>query len=196
MPRKATIPIYDGDDFERLAELRREVDIAERNAQSDQGASPRIGDDVDTSAEVRRARQAFAAAVDEASERAEMWVLHPIGHEEFRQLLRDHPPRKVKETGEDGQEREVAHADDSGWDVNAETFPKALLTFVDPDDETIRTVAQPEFDSVAALRKRIKRLSVGEFDSIWVAAFVLNNGGIADPKASPYYDGVPRSDET
>ena len=195
MPRKAPIPIYDGDDFERMAELRREVDIAERKydrAREDAEASAsaaRLGDDdtavAEAKAKYEEAQQAFSAFVDEAAERAETWVLHPIGHEEFRALLRDHPPRKVTETV-DGKEVETTHPDDLGFDVNTETYPKALMLFVDPEDEEIRTVHEP-FESVAALRKRIKRLSAGEFDSMWIAAHMLNNGAVADPKVSNYY---------
>lgn len=203
MAGKATIPIYHGDDFERMAELRREVDIAERKldeAKRDAEESTsalRLGDDDNAVEQAKErlsaARDRFSGFVDEAAERAENWVLRPIGHEEFRQLLKDHPPRKVTETGDDGKERETTHSADAGWDVNTETYPKALLTFVDPDDDSIRTVEEP-FESVAALRKRIKRLSAGEFDTMWIRAHMLNNGAVADPKASPFYVGAQRSE--
>lgn len=204
MPRKVTIPLLDGDDMERLADLRREVDIAERFTErarlsaEEPGSTARAGDDLSSDAvakaeaRVQVAQDTYDAFVDEASERAEEWVLTTIGHEEFRTLLREHPPRKVP--AEDGN-GETTHPDDAGWEVNAETFPKALLTFVDPEDDEIRTVQAP-FESPAALRKRIKRLSAGEFDTIWVAAYSLNNGGVADPKASRFSPDVPRSDET
>jgi hypothetical protein len=188
MSRKTTIPIYDGDDFERLAELRRAVDIAERNAAD---ASPlRLGDEV--SSDVQDAKDAYDKFVDEAAERAEEWEIHPIGHEEFRELLKEHPPRKI--TGEDGKESD--HPDDAIVGVNSETFGKALLLFVDPEDDDIRTIVKPVFDSQAALRKRLKRLSAGEFDSIWVAAFFLNNGAVSDPKLSRFSPAGPRSSET
>ena len=197
MPRKTTIPIYDGDDFERLSELRREVEIAERKAASLSDAPRRFGDlPAASSDEVQAAKDAYDAFVDEAAERAEMWVLHPIGHAEFRQLLKDHPPRKVPEADTDGKSHEVTHPEDAGWEFNVETFPKALLEFIDPDDDDIRTVVEPKFDTVAALRKRLKRLSVGEYDSIWAAAYMLNNGAVADPKASRFSPAGPRSDET
>lgn len=206
MSRKTTVPIYDGDDFERLAELRREVEIAERKAdevrkRAEQAASTRrFGDDTEgpvRQAEecVQAAKDAYDAFVDEASERAEMWVLTPLGHEEFRQLIKDHPPRKVTQPGEDDKDVEVTHPDDAGWDVNTETYPKALLLFVDPEDEEHRTVAEP-FESVAALRKRVRRLSAGEFDSMWIRAHMLNNGAVADPKLSRFSPAGPRSDET
>lgn len=203
MTRKTTIPIYDGDDFERMADLRRKVDIAERalerrEIEARKASAPlRIGDLApdhvgEARAALQQAEDEFDAFVDEASDRAELWVLTPIGHEEFRELLKDHPAREVD--GEDG--KKVTHPDDDGWGVNTESFPKALLTFVDPDDDEIRTVMSPEFDSHAALRKRIKRLSGGEFDSIWTAAYLLNTGGIGDPKAGKFSPGTSTSSAT
>ena len=204
---KATIPIYADDDFERLAELRREVSIAERNleaaraeAEESAGTPVRVGDDeTDRVAEARVALQAaqdaYDAFVDEAAERAEMWVLKPIGHEAFRDLLRTHPPRKVTE-GEGDEAKQVDHPDDAGWGVNTETFGKALLLFVDPDDDEVRTVVEPAFDTEAALRKRVKRLSAGEFATMWATAMHANSGVVADPRMSRFSSGVPRSSET
>lgn len=191
---KATIPIYHNDDFERLAELRINLAIAERRyetakaeAAMSQGSALRMGDDdPDDVAEKHEAleseRRAFNAFVDEATERAEMWVLQPIGHEEFRDLLKAHPPRKIM-SGEGDEAKEVTHPDDEGWEINSETFPKALLLFVDPDDDELRTVVEPEFDTEAALRKRVKRLSEGEFTSMWTTAYAANKGGVRDLKA-------------
>lgn len=203
MSRKTTIPIYDGDDFETLADLRRKVDIAQRaverrELEAQKASAPlRRGDEVpdhvgEARAALEKAEREFDAFVDEASERAELWVISPIGHEEFRDLLRDHPAREVD--GEDG--KKATHSDDDGWGVNTETFPKALLTFVDPEDEDIRTVVAPEFDTQVALRKRIKRLSGGEFDSIWAAAYLLNTGGIGDPKAGKFSPDTHTSSAT
>lgn len=194
---KATIPIYADDDFERLAELRTEVSIAERrveaarmSAEESPGANRRDGDDEPDAVQVAKdalkvSQDAFNAFVGEAAERAEMWVLKPIGHEEFRDLLRDHPPRKATE-GEGEDRKEVTHPDDADWGFNAETFPKALLLFVDPDDDEIRTVVEPSFDTEAAFRKRVKRLSKGQFESMWTTAYMANEGGIADPKLARF----------
>lgn len=190
--RKVTIPIYDGDDFERLSELRRDVAVAERKAEEGAGSrtSARAGDDEPDF--LQEAKDAFDAFVDEAAERAEMWVLNPIGHEEFRELLKAHPPRTIKD--DDG--KDIPDPDDDGWDVDTETFPKALLLFVDPDDDEIRTVVEPKFDTEAQFRRRLKRLSVGEFESIWVAAYQLNSGAIADPKHFRFSPAGQRSSET
>lgn len=204
---KATIPLYHDDDFERLADLRREVSIAERvlaqerlNAAEDSIGSARAGDaEPDRVREAKEAldakKAAYGAFVDEASGRAEMWSLKPIGHEEFRKLLKDHPPRKVFE-GEGDDRKEVDHPDDEDWEVNTETFPKALLLFVDPEDDEVRTVVEPKFDSEALLRRRVKRLSEGEFQSLWVTAYFANKGGAGDPKSDPSYPATLRSTET
>ena len=195
---KATIPIYHDDDFERLAELRMEVSIAQRrlkaakdDAEDAQDAPRRVGDD-EADASVQDAKDALQASqsafnefVDDASQRAEMWELKPIGHEEFRTLLEEHPPRKIWE-GEGEDRKEVEHPEDEGWDVDTSTFPKALLLFVDPDDDDIRTIVEPEFDTVAALRKRVKRLSQGEFETMWTTAYAANKGGVADPKLARF----------
>lgn len=212
MPGKATIPIYHGDDFERMAELRREIDIAERklaavkqDAEESALSVNRLGDDDSESAKVAdakerlaAAKEAFSAFVDEAAGRAENWVLAPIGHQEFRELLKAHPPRVSKTTDDEGKILETIIDDDAafvslGISVNTETFPRALLTFVDPEDDEIRTVREP-FESEATLRKRIKRLSSGEFETMWLRAYFLNSGTIADPKSSDFYEGARRSD--
>lgn len=169
-----TVPIYQDQDMERLVDLRREVDIAERYAKSGT-PSPRMGDD--EADPVVAAKEAFDAFVLEAAERAEIWKLETIGHEEFRALLRAHPPRT--ETDDKGVETLVP--EDQGFDVNTETFPKALLLFVDPEDEEIRTVVAPKFDSEAALRRRVKRLSAGQFDTLWVMALSINRNLVSDP---------------
>lgn len=211
MAGKATVPIYHGDDFERMAERRREIEIAERKLEdakrkaAEGGSALRLGDDdtsvADAEAAVEAARVAFSEFVDEAAERADTWVLRPIGFEEFRELLKAHPPRKVTETDEDGKKHEVTHPDDAAWamviqsEVNTETYPKALLSFVDPEDDEIRTVEEP-FETVATLRKRIKRLTEGEFNTMWIRAHLLNTGAAADPKLSDSYVGSPRSAAT
>lgn len=196
MPR-ATIPIYHDDDFERLSELRMEVSIAERRleaARKEADEAPRstarAGDDepdavAEAKAALAAAQQAFNDHVDEASERAEMWTLKPIGHEEFRELLKAHPPRKVME-GEGDDRKEVTHPDDRGWELDTSTFPKALLLFIDSEDDEIRTVVEPKFDTPGALAKRVRRLSKGEFESMWTTAYMANEGGVADPKLSRF----------
>ncbi len=204
---KATIPIYHDDDFERMAELRMEVSIAERrvkaareDAEESVGSNRREGDDEPDAVQeakdaLHAAQEVFNAFVDEAEPRAEMWVLKPIGHEDFRDLLVAHPPRKVKvkvkAPTEDDPDREIEReethpADGEPFNVNTETFPKALLLFIDPDDDEHRTIVGPKFDTEAAFRKRVKRLSKGQFESMWMTAFMANEGGAADPKLARF----------
>lgn len=183
-----TVPLYRGDDWEEISLRRRAVALAESRAREAQAnGAARAGDD-DT--DVQAAKDAYDAFVVEAAERAEMWEIEPIGHEEYRELLKAHPPRKVKVKvpNEDGTEREVEqdHPEDAPFGVNTETFGKALLTFVDPDDEEIRTIVAPVFESEAARRKRFKRLSSGQFDTLWVRAKSLNEGGVVDPLLATY----------
>ncbi len=207
MPRKANIPIYDGDDFEAMRDLRLEVSIAERKLEAvllSEGkgrAAARLGDDDpdairEAGEAVQRAQDAYDAFVDEAAGRAEMWVLTTIGHAEFRELLKQHPPRKETIKDSDGKEIEVPHREDAPFGVNTETFPAELLLYVDEDDDELRTVLEPAFDDVKALKRRVKRLAAGEFDSLWIAALELNRGGIADPKLGRFSPTSERSDET
>lgn len=196
MPRKVIIPIYDGDDFARLSDLRRAVAVAEQaqliaRLQED----PRAGDAVDLSEEIQEKRDAYDAFVDEAAGRAEEWTLQALGFEAWRQLLVEHPPRKVPDP--EDPEKQVTHPDDGEpFNVNTETFAKAILEYVDPDDETHRTILAPEFASVAEMRRRVRRLAEGEIETLWVAAHQLNTGAIADPKLQLFSSGVQRSDET
>lgn len=201
MPQ-TTVHIYADDDMERMAVLRREVDVAERHqavAAVEAVVPRRMGDDEPDPVRLARekadeAKAAFDAFVDEASERAEAWVLHSIGHEEWRDLLLAHPPRKVAE-GEGESAKEVDHPDDEPLGLNTQTFGKALLTFVDPEDPDIRTVMEPSL-TAAALSKRLKRLSAGQFESLWVTAYYLNVGGVADPKLARFSPDAQRSPAT
>lgn len=210
MPRK-TINIYDGDDFERLAELRTEVSIAERalleaqvEAARDGVAAPaRGGDDQPDAAKaaitaasdaLKIARDAFDAFVDVAAERAVPWELHSIGFEAWSELVDAHPPRQVDGEGDDAGKK-VDHPEDGGWGVNSKTFSKALLLFVDPEDpEEHRTVTKIGDAPLTDLPKRLKRLSHGQVESLWITAFALNTGGIGDPKAQRYSTGQRSSE--
>lgn len=180
-PRRSSVVLYHGDDLERIAELRRAAERADRLAEAEAG-SARAGDD-SSSAE---AWQEYREFVEQASERADVWVVEAIGHEEFTDLLEAHPPRG---------EGDDANPEDAQFGVNTKTFPRALLTFVDPEDDEIRTIAEPALEPTE-LRRRLKRLSVGEFDTLWVRAFMLNTSGVADPKGDPSWAGSPSANVT
>lgn len=184
--RQSTVLIYDGGDFERLAELRRLVALAEGKARiAEASGTARAGDD--EGGDVQAARDTYDAFVREAAERAEEWVIEAIGHVEFRDLLTKHPPRTTLDT--DGSE--IVEPDDQPFGVNTLTFPKALLEYVDDEDDEIRTIAQPEFGGEADRRKRLKRLAAGEYDTLWIRALNLNRGVIGDPKLAMFSPGSP-----
>lgn len=198
-----TVLIYTDGDMEQLVDLRTRVGIAERNAHRADlvpAAPRRRGDTGETAADqtlaLIDAQAAYAAFADEAAERAEAWIVETIGHVEFRELLREHLPRKITETDADGNAVEVVHPEDRGFMVNTDTFPQALLHFVDPDDETHRTVVGPVFDSEVAFRKRLRRLSAGQFDTLWISALNLNRGLVADPKAERFSSAIRTSSAT
>jgi hypothetical protein len=194
MPSK-TVPIYADDDNERLYELRVAVHIAERNllekrlnpkpAENARGGDDEPSEVAEAEAAFSAAKDAYDAAVDEAAERAEEWVLHSIGFEAWDDLLAKHPPRKVAQ-GEGEDKKEVDHPDDAEFGVNTLTFGKALLLFVDPEDGEHRTVTKAGDIGLDGLARRIRRLSRGQVDTLWSTAYHLNTGGIADPKATRF----------
>lgn len=196
-----TITIYADGDQERLGELRRAADHARRLAIANAGVPLRGGDESPDEV-VAQAQAAHDAFVDEAAERAEGWHLHSIGFEEYRNLVKAHPARKVTEQREDGTVEEKAHPDDEDFGINVETFPKELLLFADPEDDDLRTVVELKVgrENIAKnpekLRKRVKRLSAGQFYALWTNAMVLNQIGVSDPKFDRFSPTTPRSSET
>lgn len=201
MPKK-TIPIMADADMERLAELDAAVKIAVANVRAAESEPRRFGDALPDQAAVQEAQAAFDAFLDEASKRGESWELSSIGHEEFRNLLREHPPRMVEKTAEDGTVTSEPDPIDDLWGVNTETFPKALLLFSDVDDAEIRTITELKVGrkNIAgdqlALLKRFKRLSQGQFEKLWTEAYALNKQGVTDPKLARFSSATPRSTET
>lgn len=201
-PRTVPIPIYQGDDAERLAELRMAVSIAERQADLKRqqhtdalasSAPRRVADDlVVTLADVERAdahaqdqRDAYDAFVDEAAERAVEVVIRGIGSRRFRELLAEHPPRKVKnDQGED-----VIHEDDVDYSANYETFPHALLTYAEAGDDGVRTIIAPAeaIKSGTALRDFLDdELNEGVFQQVFATAYWHNRSVAVDPKGNRY----------
>lgn len=194
-PRTATIPIYQGDDAERLAELRMAVAIAER--QETQAQGPRRGGDPAPSEDVRAAQAAYDAFVDEAAERAVEVVVRAIGRRRFRDLVTAHPPRMVK----DSKGEEVVHDDDYAYGVNVETFAPALLTFVDPtsvddDGKPVRTVAKPEFTNSGGLRDFLDDdVTDGDYERIFITAYWINRSPGSDPKELRYSPSTSATSE-
>lgn len=179
-PRTATIPIYQGDDSERLAELRMAVAIAERQAAMATNGPRRRGDDV-PSDDVKAAQDAYDAFVDEAAERAVEVIVRAIGRRRFKELVAAHPAREVD--GEDG--KKVTHPDDVEYGVNVETFAPALLTFAESGEEGVRTIVGPDevTKSPTALRDFLDdEVTEGDYERIFVTAYWINRAPGSDPK--------------
>lgn len=185
MPRKSVLLYADGD-FEKLAELRNRVGIAERQALTARTEPRRLGDKDTTDSDVTATKAAFDEFVEQAAERAEEWIVEHIGNEEWRKLLVDHPARKITRPGPDGKDIEADHPEDADWGINTETFGKALLLFVDPEDPEHRTIHKAGDIKLDGLARRIKRLSAGQFETLWATAYALNTGGVSDPKFARY----------
>jgi hypothetical protein len=183
-PRSTVVVLYQGDDMDQLAHLKRRVDIAQRRADSGSSAA-RFGDDDESATAAQAAYDAF---VDEAAERALEIELRSIGRRRFRDLLAEHPPRMVEsEPDEDGKTKPVVHEDDAAFGVNTEAFPLALLCYRDGDAVTL---ARPEFASKSDLQRFVDdELADGDFDQLWIAAHMLNRSPSADPKAHASISG-------
>lgn len=166
-PRTARFVLYQGDDMAVLAELKRAADHASSEPNPRGG-----GAGVEETA-------AYEAFLDEAAERAVEIVLQAIGRRRWRDLVVAHPPRMVEsEPDDEGKTRQVEHDDDVQWGVNTETFPRALLTFVDGD---YRTIVDPDLgDDLEAFID--DELAEGDFEKFWIAAFQLNASPSRDPK--------------
>lgn len=197
-PITETVPIYQGDDAAKLADLRRALSVAEAKAAHEiEGAvrasrSQNLRDgDADPVAEVRdrveaevaKAQAALDAFLPEAAERALGVTIRALGSRRFREIVADHPARKVTRKVGDTEE-EVVHEDDAPFGVNTETFPRALLTFVDSEDTSVRTILEPEFKGSREIGDFVDdELTEGNMDRLWIAAFALNRSQGADPKA-------------
>jgi DNA-binding MarR family transcriptional regulator len=187
-PRTATVLIYQGDDLERLSELRRAADVAERRA-TEAARGPRRGGDEIPNADVEQA--AYDEAVDEAAERAVEVELTAIGRRRWRDLLAEHPPRT--ETI-DGKEQTVE--DDALYEVDTEAFPLALLSYIDSDDSDVRTITGPSFKDRKTLTAFLEdEAAEGDFERLWTTAYWLNRAPGSDPKDSKFSTGSLRSDE-
>lgn len=181
-PRSATVVIYQGDDLEVLADLRRKVEIAKRHAEA-ASMTARAGDDDES---VKAAEANYDAAVDDAAERALVIELRHIGKRRWRDLLVAHPPREVE--GEDG--KKVTHEDDAGFEVNTETFPDALVSFIDGDVRTIHALSD-ETPSPGRLRDLLDdELAEGDFERVWHTAFWLNKAPGGDPAMGKFSTGT------
>lgn len=204
-PRTAPVVLYQGDDEEHIYELRTQLIIAQADLtgalQRTSGSPKRLGEP-EGGADVEKLRGAVDAAqveldtfIDQAAGRAEEFRVQAIGRSAFRDLRHAHPARKVSETI-DGEERLVVHPDDQQWAVNTDTFGRALLAFVDRDDDDHRTLVAPVLTEQQLTKLLDRELAEGNFVKLWQTAYGLNASVGADPKAWRSSAPTPTSGET
>jgi hypothetical protein len=175
-PRTTTVPLYQGDDLDRLQQLADAVntwqdrlDEAQKNAET---APPRgmldTEDPVATAASaLQAAREAHDAFLAEAEPRAIKVTLEALGRKKFRSLADDHPPRE----GNEG---------DQAIGVNDETFKEALVPL---------SIVSPKWDTSGEREEFLDSLALAQFRKLYLAAYLLNAADGADPKALT--DSVP-----
>jgi hypothetical protein len=165
--RTARIPLYQGDDLEKIEGLRADVERA-RLASS---GPARVGD---TFSGVAAAQAALMAACEEAEPRAVAVVVKALGRRQWRSLVQEHPAR-------DGEK------EDEMLGVNAEAFPDALVP---------ASILEPAFDTPADRDDFLDSLSDADFNRLFRAAFTLNRVPADDPKDLLAYEQISESDET
>lgn len=163
-PRTTTVPIYQGDDLEHLAELRMAANQAGRTAE---GAPLRAGDERPGQAE----RDAYDAFVEEAAERAVIVRLTALGRTKWADLVAAHKPRTTITEG-----RVVPVDEDADYGVNVESFPAALLTVA---------ITEPA-EVVEDVAGFLDMISEGDFERLWVTAYGLNRAPGGDPKETAF----------
>lgn len=183
-PRTATVVLYQGDDLEQLADLRREVAFAEHAAEQ-AAKGPRRGGDEIPSADAEKA--AYDAFVTVAAERAVEVHLEAIGSLRFNALVQEHEPRVERD---EKNKPHIADAD-ADYGVNTLTFPRALLTFADGDR---RTITGPD-EVLADVGDFVDDMSAGQLDTLFDAAYWLNRTRGVDPKVTMFSTGSPSPNE-
>lgn len=189
--RYAELFIYRGSDLAKIAELRQAADAAERrHRQAVDGGTLKMGD-----AGPQAAKDEHDAYVAEAAERATLVRLEALGRKQWRALLAEHEPRRVTRLVDSAQ-TEIVHEDDAELGVNAETFPDALLNYVNAARDDMRTIVAPEFSSSGDRQDWLDDLSGGDFDRLFLTAYTLNSSLGIDPKATTYSGPSPTSSGT
>lgn len=147
-PRITHVVLFQGDDFARIQDIRRDAAEALQTT-----PVRRVGDglsDVDLKA------AEHDAIVEEASERAITVTLQAMGRTQWRDLVLAHPARD----GEKGDEELGFNVDELGDVLVAESLTKPL--------------SDPKFDSVAQADAWLDELSHADFQRLYSAAYVLN----------------------
>lgn len=175
--RTASVTLYQGDDFERLTELRRAADAARhRSDEAEKHGLRRAGDDAadpELAAAADQAEAEYDAFVDEAAERAIEIRFRALQGKAFRALMAAHPPRDDNET-------------DAEFDVNTATFPDELL---------VLSIEEPRH-TPDERREFVDDLADGDHERFWQAAYWMNRLPGGDPKATRFSSASQSSSVT
>lgn len=167
-PRTASVVIYQGDDIEHLANLRRAAEIARRHAEAEAEETRRVGDDLPGAEALQVAQDAYDAAVDEAADRAVVIEVTAVKRGRFRELMAAHPAREKND-------------DDSSYGVNMDEFPEPFLR----DSVTKIEVGEKSLNP-GEIRELIEDLPEGDFERLFATAYYLNRAPGADPREGRY----------
>lgn len=159
--RRTTVTLFQGDDYDRELELRKDVERAAVNADNPR----RIGD----SPSVQAAAAAYDEFVAEAAERGVKVLLVALPKGRYRELVATHPPR------EDSDE-------DAAWGFDYSTLGDELVPASMCDEKG--KPHDPEFANRAAVVEFVDSLPDGDFSLLYSKAVGLNQSQGPDPKAS------------
>ncbi|GAB3988881.1 hypothetical protein [Nocardioides marmoraquaticus] len=186
------VPLYSDGDWDRIIEAQ--VDLARASTDLttalQRDTSPlREGDAAGVDGlrqQVADAEKAKDDLIDQAAARAVAVRGKSIGRRRFRTLRQAHPPRWITDPAPDPTSDEptgkIVHPEDARRGVNMDTFPVALLGYVDPDDPEIRTITEPRKSAHDLVGWLDDELSEGEVNRLFNEAWDVNAGGPADPK--------------
>lgn len=152
-PRIDTVTILQGEDDQRLRELRATVD----RLKPKKGGEPATLDETSALQAAEEAVEEFKA---EAEERGVKVVLRALGRKTWRDLIAKHPPREDNEG-------------DKALGANTETFEEELVA---------ASIASPTFSSVEERDHFLDSLSIATFGELGIKAWSLNMGSAASPK--------------
>jgi hypothetical protein len=186
-PRTAVVTIYTDDYLDRIRHLEQRIEAVEeaidraRKAEKS-SATPRLNHEDSGVGELERQHDQlfdeYEQLVAEAEAEAVQVRLGALPRKTWRSLVTEHPPRQV---GADGVTEQQARSDALSG-VNDVTFKDALVPM---------SIVEP-----AVTEDDLEALSDIDFDRLYLAAFALNRGTVADPKASPVSRLTQTSDET
>lgn len=160
-PRTETVIVLQGDDDERLRELKAEVDrLAPKKGIV---VAPLTLDETDDYEAAKRAHDEFAA---EAKERGVKVILRAVGRKTWRDLIAKHPVRVAG----DGVTEEQIEAD-KNFGANVDALQEELVPMCMASPAGTNEERSAFLDS----------LNEGQFGDLAIRAWGLNIGKTADP---------------